>query len=137
MLKGIENPNFVGLVIRRNYSDLRNWIDRAMQLYPYAKLSGTPSVFKFPSGAKVYLSHLSQQDSWTQFQGWEVHRLLIEELGQIPNEEMYMKLISSVRSTIDIKPQVFATCNPGGVGHSWIKRRWKIGIKKKECRICG
>ena len=33
MLKAVHDPNFVGLVIRRNHSDLRNWLDRAEQLY--------------------------------------------------------------------------------------------------------
>ena len=33
LLKGVEDPNYVGLCIRRNYSDLRNWLDRAKQLF--------------------------------------------------------------------------------------------------------
>ena len=132
LLKGVEDPNYVGLCIRRNYSDLRNWLDRARQLFKTATCSGNPAVFKFPSGAKIYTGHLSQAESYTQFQGWEIHRLLIEELGQIPTEEGYLKLISSVRSTTSIKPQIFLTCNPGGAGHQWIKKRFKINVKKSN-----
>ena len=29
MLKGTADPGFTGLVIRRNHTDLRQWIDRA------------------------------------------------------------------------------------------------------------
>ena len=132
LLKGVNDPNYIGLCIRRNYSDLRNWLDRAKQLFTTASVSGNPAVFKFPSGAKIYTGHLSQAESYTQFQGWEIHRLLIEELGQIPLEENYLKLISSVRSTTSVKPQIFLTCNPAGVGHSWIKRRFGIGQKKSN-----
>ena len=122
LLKGIVDPQFIGLCIRRNHSDLRNWIDRASSLYTTAKISGKPAVFTFPSGAKIYTGHLKDAEAYTQFQGWEIHRLLIEELGQIPSEENYLKLISSVRSTSGIKPQIFLTCNPGGAGHQWIKK---------------
>ena len=130
LLKGVNDPNYIGLCIRRNYSDLRNWLDRAKQLFTTATCSGNPAVFKFPSGAKIYTGHLSQENSYEVYQGWNISRLLIEELGQIPNEESYLKLVSSVRSTTSIKPQVFTTANPGGSGHQWIKKRWNIGRKK-------
>ena len=58
-----------------------------------------------------------------------MQRLLLEEAGQIPREEDYLKLISSVRSTNTIKPQIFLTANPGGPGHQWLLRRFKIGDK--------
>ena len=44
MLKGTVDPNFTGLVIRRNHTDLRQWLDRARQLYKNAKFSG---IFSF------------------------------------------------------------------------------------------
>tara|TARA_Y100001938_G_scaffold65761_1_gene91302 strand:+ start:564 stop:1973 length:1410 start_codon:yes stop_codon:yes gene_type:complete len=127
LLKGTEDPGFTGLVIRRNHSDLRQWIDQARQIYVHAKVTGKPTIFEFPSGAKIYTGHLKDADAFTQFQGWNITRLLIEELGQIPREEDYIKLLSSVRSTCGITPQVFCTMNPGNVGHQWIKRRWQIG----------
>jgi len=132
LLKGTEDPGFTALVIRRNHTDLRQWIDEARKIYVHAKVSGKPTVFEFPSGAKIYTGHLKDSDAYTQFQGWNITRLLIEELGQIPREEDYLKLLSSVRSTCSISPQVFTTCNPGNVGHQWIKRRWQIGIKESN-----
>ena len=132
LLKGVESPDFIGLVVRRNHSDLRNWIDRAKTLFTKAKVTGKPSVFQFPSGAKVYTSHLNDKDAYQNTQGWNINRLLVEELGQIPREEDYLKLISSVRSTTSVKPQIFLTCNPGGAGHQWIKKRFGIGYKKPD-----
>ena len=126
LLKGTDDPNYTGLCIRRNHTDLRQWIDRARELYPNAKVSGKPTIFQFPSGAKIYTGHLKDQEAYSQFQGWEVQKLLIEEAGQIPDEENYLKLLSSCRSTMGLKPQVFLTANPGGVGHQWLKRRFKI-----------
>lgn len=43
-----------------------------------------------------------------------------------------MKLISSARSTIPgVKAQVFATTNPGNIGHLWVKDRWVIPARNK------
>ncbi len=51
--------------------------------------------------------------------------MLIEELTQIPDEKRYLQLISSCRSTIPgLKPMVFSTSNPGGIGHEWVKKRF-------------
>ena len=130
LLKGTTNPNFIGLVVRRNHSDLRNWLDRASQLYVGAKFTGKPTTIEFPNGAKIYTAHLKDKDAYQSTQGWNINRLLIEEVGQIPREEDYLKLLSSVRSTTDIKPQVFLTANPGGSGHNWLKARFGIGQKK-------
>jgi phage terminase large subunit len=130
LLKAAHNPDFVGLVIRRNHSDLRNWIDRARQLFTNATVSGKPPVFHFKGGGKIFTGHLKDKDAFSQFQGWNINRLLLEEAGQIPDEQSYLKLISSVRSTSNVKTQIFLTANPGGPGHNWLKLRFGIGKKE-------
>ena len=133
MLLATTNPNFRGLVIRRNSEDLSDWVDRASQLYTNAKVSGKPPIFKFPNGATIRTGHLKDDQAYTKYQGHEYHRILIEELTQIPTEESYLKLISSCRSTVEgLEPKVFATANPGGKGHTWVKGRWNIGIKESN-----
>lgn len=125
----IEIPKFRGLVIRKNSDDLSDWIDRAQRVYvpEYgAKLVKHPHVyFQFPHGSVIRCGHLKDKDAYTKYQGHEYQRLLIEELTQIPREDDYEKLIASCRSTVDgVRPQVFATTNPGGKGHAWVKRRF-------------
>jgi len=123
----IKQPRYRGLVIRRNYDDLKDWIDRAKYLYRYmgVKVTGNPAQFEFPSGAKIWTGHLSNEDAWTKYLGQEYQKIGIEELTLIPNELDYLKLISSARSTIPgIKAQVFGTTNPGGPGHGWVKARF-------------
>lgn len=123
----IDHPRYQGLVVRRNAEDLSDWVRRAKWM-----LRGTgietaykPPVLRFPSGAIVVTGHLKDDKSFTKYQGHEYHRQLIEELNQIPKEDLYLQLVSSCRSTIDgLNPQVFATTNPGGVGHAWVKSRF-------------
>jgi len=129
--KNIDNPLFRGLVIRKTAEDLSDWLSRAKRLYSSSGVivAGKPAVLKFPSGAEIRCGHLRDDSAYEKYQGHEYHRMLLEELGQIPNEESYLKLISSCRSTVKgLDPQVFATANPGGRGHAWIKSRFGIGV---------
>lgn len=125
----IDNPKLRSLVIRRNATDLADFVDRATQKYiPIgAKVSGNPATITFPSGAIMYTGHLATADAFTKYQGWEIHRLIMEEVTHIPTEALYEKLLGSVRSTVPgIDTQVFLTTNPGGAGHEWVKERFKI-----------
>lgn len=128
-----DNPKFRGLVIRRNADDLADWISRARDFYPYAKIVGKPAEVRFPSGAVIRCGHLNSEDSYTKYQGHEYQKILIEEATQIPSEESYLKLISSCRSTVDdLIPKVMLNCNPGGKGHTWVKRRFVDASKDNK-----
>lgn len=90
-----------------------------------AKIAYKPAQITFPSGAIIRTGHLKDDQAYTKYQGQEYQRILIEELTQIPEEKRYLQLIASCRTTIpEIKTQVFATTNPGGVGHGWVKSRF-------------
>jgi len=121
------------LVIRKNADDLSDWRDRARRFYTGlgAEFVGHPGVIRFPSGAIIRMGHLKDDQAYTKYQGHEYQRILIEELTQIPDEKRYLQLIGSCRSVHqDIKPQIFTTTNPGGVGHAWVKKRWNIATQK-------
>ncbi len=123
----VSNPRLRALVIRQNATDLNDWIARARFMYPEATFTGSPAEIKFQSGATIVLGHLADEKAYTKYQGHEYQRMLLEELDQIPTVERYLKLLASCRSTVqDLPAQVFATTNPGGIGHTWIKRRWQL-----------
>lgn len=127
LLRHIDNPSYRALIIRKNYDDLTDWIDRARMMYrgTGAEFVGKPVEIKFPSGAIFRGGHLKDPHSYEKYLGQEYQRMVVEELTLIPREEDYEKLLFSCRSTIpSIKPQVFATTNPGGAGHSWVKNRF-------------
>tara|TARA_Y100001938_G_scaffold111836_1_gene153129 strand:+ start:2409 stop:3791 length:1383 start_codon:yes stop_codon:yes gene_type:complete len=133
LLRDSENPKLRGLVIRKNAEDLSDWIDRAREMYPNAVISGKPAVIRFPSGAIIRTGHLKDDSAYTKYQGHEYHRMVLEELTQIPTEESYLKLISSCRSTVPgLEARIFATANPGGKGHAWVKQRFIDGKKQNE-----
>lgn len=127
LTRWVHKPNFRALVIRKNAEDLKNWIDRASQMYGMLGgfAVGKPTQFRFPSGAIIYTGHFKDATAYTKYQGQEFQKMVIEELTHIPLEESYEKLIASCRSTDpELIPQVFCSTNPGEVGHLWVKRRF-------------
>lgn len=123
----IGNPRYRALVIRKNADDLSDWVDRATRMYSLlgAKVAYRPAEITFPSGATIKTGHLKDDQAYTKYQGHEYQRMLIEETTQIPDEKRYLQLLASCRSTVqEIRPQVFCTTNPGGIGHGWVKRRF-------------
>lgn len=133
-----------GVVLRKNSLDLGEWILRARSRFVNenikATITGNPPVIKFPGkdgtpgkGAVYFLGHFKDSGAFTKYQGQEIPRILIEELELIPSEQSYESLLASCRTTIPgIKAQVFTTFNPGGPGHTWIKRRFNLkGIPTK------
>lgn len=130
-----DHPLCRSLVIRRNADDLRDWTDRAERWYVgqgYSRV-GTPPEFANKSGSKIRTGHLKDEKAYTKYQGHEYHKMLIEELTQIPTEENYLKLKASCRSTIpELRPCTISNCNPDGPGFSWVRKRFSItGIPDK------
>lgn len=127
LLYDVEHPQYRALVIRRNFTDLSDWIDRAKVMFQPAGGKYVDDYFVFPSGAKIRTGHLADKEAYTKYQGHEYQKMLIEELSHIPKQSLYLKLIASCRSTVEgIKPQVFCTTNPDDPGLEWIKERWDI-----------
>jgi hypothetical protein len=127
LLYDIGHPKYRSLVIRKNANDLNDWISRAKLMYKPTNADFVKGEIRFPSGATIILGHLKDENAYEKYQGHEYHKMLIEELTQIPTEESYLKLISSCRSTIpELIPQIFSTTNPGGRGHKWVKKRFRL-----------
>jgi len=125
--KYISNKHYRGLVIRRNADDLRDWVDRAREMYRpcNAVFVGSPAEIRFPSGAKIRTGHLKDENAYTKYQGHEYQKILMEELTHIQQEGNYEKLLGSCRSTVEgLKPRVFATTNPDGDGFFWVRERF-------------
>lgn len=119
------NPLLRFLVIRRNSGDLRDWIDRAKRLWNVTGAEWVAREVRFPSGAKGFFGHLHDNDAYERYQGHEYQKMIIEELTHIPTLELYLKLTSSCRSTVDgLIPQVVSTANPGNIGHKWVRERF-------------
>jgi len=98
LLYDIDNPRYRALVIRRNYTDLNDWIDRAISFYHDAGGKFAGDKFTFPSGAVIRTGHLADKDAYQKYQGHEYQKMVIEELTHISREADYEKLLASLVS---------------------------------------
>jgi len=123
----INHPGYRGLVIRKHSTDLTDWIARAKMFYgDLVEVAGKPAIFTFRAGGQILTGHLKDENAYEKYIGHEYQKMLVEELTQIRYEKDYEKLISSCRSIKhpELPAQCMSNCNPGGVGHAWVKRRF-------------
>ena len=77
--------------------------------------------FEFFCGSQLLLGYLADHGDLLRYQGQEFDVIAIDEATQI-DEEMFLMLSASLRGANDFPKRMYLTCNPGGVGHGWVKR---------------
>lgn len=132
----IEHKDFTGLILRTSFTDLNDYLKSAKTFYEPvgAKITfgGNPKIV-FPSGATLFVSYMKDNASLEKQKGKNLQLIIFEELTQLPSEELYEKLLATLRSSNpDIKPQMIATTNPDGPGAKWVYDRWDIGDESKS-----
>ena len=124
----LNNPHFRGLLVRRTTEELRELISVSKTLYPQAipniKFMERDKTWVAPSGATLWLSYLDRDDDVTRYQGQAFSWIGFDELTQWPTPYPFDYMRSRLRTTRDSGLEVYqrATTNPGGPGHSWVKR---------------
>ncbi len=121
--KYIKNPRFMGLVLRKNYEDLSNWIKRAKYFYDgLGTIVGKPAEIRWNDGGTTRLGHWKDADTIAHLIGHEYHKINCEELTQsVASYKEYQMILSCCRSSVaGLDAQFYASTNPGGVGHSWV-----------------
>lgn len=137
----MDNQAYRGVIFRRTFPRLGEIIDRSHKYY--RKLggvySGSDSTLKLPawtfrSGAKVAFSHCQNEEDKYNHQGREWHFIGFDQLEEF-TETQYLYLIAQNRtSEKSIRCYIRSTANPGGVGHSWVKRRFIDCLKPYEIK---
>ena len=136
--RAIDVPEYTGLFLRRTMPQLREVIRRTQEIYPtWGRCDKTgkeprwyeqKKVWVFPSGAHIFFGYIDRFDDVYNYQGWEYQTICFEELTQWPTADAFLYLHSRLRKTTGnpVHLGMRATCNPGGVGHQWVRRFWQI-----------
>jgi hypothetical protein len=128
-----NHPMYRCLVLRKNSQDLDDWIFRMKAFCGDAvEIGGNPTTIKFPGGGRGTLGHLANKDSWSHYVGHEYQKILLEEINIIPEEQRYLMVLGSCRSSVpELRPQCMSSGNPGNVGHIWVKKRFVDVAREK------
>lgn len=125
LLRRLEYSGTHGGLFRRTYKELEgNHIRPMFKEFPMLRpfFNDSKKLLTLPNGSTLEFCHAENENDVDLYQGREFEDLAIEEAGQW-TEPMFRKLLGSNRSSKSgFKPRCLLTGNPGGIGHSWLKR---------------
>ena len=127
-LHGLNSPHFSGLLVRHTTEELRELIQKSQELYPRAvpgiKWSERKSQWISPKGGRLWMSYLDKDTDVTRYQGQAFNWIGFDELTQWPTPYAWDYMRSRLRSAYSKELGLYmrATTNPGGAGHSWVKK---------------
>ncbi|MEG2117221.1 MAG: phage terminase large subunit, partial [Clostridia bacterium] len=117
------------LIVRRSYAELRenHIVELTKMLNGIATYSETTKTFTFGNGSTIKFGYCDGERDVLRYQGMEFDVIFIDEATQL-SEFQFEALNASIRGVNDFPKRMYLTCNPGGVGHAWVKR---LFIEKK------
>lgn len=124
VLLAMRYPRLRLLLLRRTLQELRenHLLPLQSDLLGYAEYKKEERSFLFPNGSRLTLGYCDSDSDVLQYQGAEYDVIGFEEATHF-KEEWMIFISTSLRTTkTDFSPRIYYTCNPGGVGHAYIKR---------------
>ncbi len=112
------------LLLRRTLPELTENHVRPLleEIGRVATYNGTQRAFLFPNGSIIKLGYCDQERDVYQYQGQEYDVVGMEEATQFTESQMQFLTTCNRSVRTDFSPRMYYTCNPGGVGHAWVKR---------------
>lgn len=123
-----ENPRFKQVFMRRTFPELRNEIlPRSREIYPKfgATLNKTEMCWTFPSGAMIFLGHCEKEEDVHKYDSMEINLFTPDELTTF-TEFIYLHIgFTRVRTSDKNLPAIIRAAGmPGGIGHTFVKKRF-------------
>jgi len=119
----LRYPGISLLIVRRTYPELiGNHINilRPM-LKDIARYNDSEKLMRFENGSSIRFCYCAKDSDLDRLQGMEYDIIFLDEATQL--SEFQMKSITAtLRGVNDFPKRVYYTCNPGGRGHSYLKR---------------
>lgn len=114
---------------RESFEDVRRKVLYATP-HEYKIQSG---VIIFPNGSRIVLGHFKNESDIDNYLGVEYDGAVVEEFTQLSKAKVEM-LRGSIRSTKpNWRPRIYATTNPGGIGHQYFRTAfvlpWRNGTE--------
>ena len=120
-----------GIIFRRTYPELEDIISKSMKwfprIFPAATYNRSTHVWTFKDGESLRFRHFAKPSDYNNYHGHAYTFVGWEEVANWPDNKCYLSMFSCCRSPVKGIPMKYrATTNPYGLGHSWVKKRWKL-----------
>lgn len=126
ILNALRYPGIRICIIRKTYPELlANHVRPLQQMLPpsIATYNKSDKIFTFSNGSTISLMYCAREEDLDHAQGLEFEDITLDE-GTQHTEGVFRKLIACLRSTQGYPLHLRVTCNPGGIGHGWVKQLW-------------
>lgn len=119
----LRYPSIRCLLVRRSYSELKaNHVRPLLAEYgPLISYRESEKCLCFPNGSTIALGYCASSRDVLRYQGQEYDIIAIDEATQL-SEYQFSIFKACLRGTGDVPRRMYLTCNPGGIGHAWVKR---------------
>lgn len=129
LLFALKYPGSHQLILRRTFPELEHsLIMNSILLYPTAagRYQVSSRKWLFKNGSVIEFGYCQAESDVLRYQGAEYDIVRFDELTHF-TEGQYTYLLSRVRGTNGYPKQMKSSTNPGGIGHTWVKRRFIDG----------
>lgn len=111
------------IILRRTYPELKgnHILPMMAECAGVATYKDTDKAMIFPGGSRVEFGYCDSDADVLRYQGQEYDIIMLDEATQIPYE-WFIALTACIRGVNNFPKRMYLTCNPGGVGHEWVKR---------------
>lgn len=111
------------LIVRRTYPELLENHIRIMRadMNQVASYKDKDKRLEFINGSSVKFGYCASDGDLSQYQGVEYDVIFIDEATQL-TEYQFKVINATCRGINDFPKRTYITCNPGGIGHAWVKR---------------
>lgn len=122
-LMAAKYPGIRILLMRKTFPELRenHILPLLRDLYGIAAYNDSKKVFSFKNGSRIKFGYCDAQTDVAQYQGQEYDVIFMDEATHF-TEYQFNAIKSCLRGVNDFPKRFYLTCNPGGVGHGWVKR---------------
>ena len=124
LLGAYNYPGIRILIMRRTYPELQsNHIEPMLKLVEpsLASYNGSLHSLYFVNGSLIHFGHWAGEQSELEYNGQEYDWIFLDEATQF-TWRAFQFLGGLLRGVNDFPKRFYVTCNPGGVGHRWVKR---------------
>jgi phage terminase large subunit len=119
----LRYPGISCLLVRRTLPELKsNHVIPFLREYDkMITYSESEKAILFPNGSRIALGYCAIDRDALRYQGQEYDVIAIDEATQL-SEFRFSILKACLRGSNHFPRRMYLTCNPGGIGHSWVKR---------------
>ena len=136
----LKFPGLRVLIVRKTYPELQsNHIEPIIKMVPptLGSYNGQLRTVYYHNGSIIRYGHYQSDMAESEYQGQEFDWIFMDEATQF-TERQFRTLGGLLRGVNDFPKRFYLTCNPGGVGHQWVKRlfidrKFKASDDPEEC----